>query len=135
MAMTIAVPKEVHPGERRIAATPETVAQLRKLGYEVSVETGAGAAAAFDDEAYRAAGARIVTDARALWNEADVVIKVRPPEHHPALGVEEATLLGPGATLIGFLWPAQHPSLVDALAARGANALAMDCVPRISRAQ
>ena len=135
MAMTIAVPKEVHPGERRVAATPETVAQLRKLGYEVSVETGAGAAAAFDDEAYRAAGARIVTDARALWNEADVVVKVRPPEHHPALGVDEATLLGPGATLIGFLWPAQHPSLVDALAARGANALAMDCVPRISRAQ
>ena len=135
MPMTIAVPKEVHAGERRVAATPETVGQLRKLGYEVSVESGAGAAAAFDDDAYRAAGARIVTDARALWREADVVVKVRPPMHHPALGVDEATLLESGATLIGFIWPAQQPSLVETLAARGANALAMDCVPRISRAQ
>jgi len=133
--MTLAVPKEVHPGERRVAATPDTVGQLRKLGYEVSVETGAGAAAAFDDDAYRAAGARIVTDVRALWGEADVVIKVRPPERHPTLDVDEAALLKPGATLIGFIWPAQQPALIEALAARGANALAMDCVPRISRAQ
>ncbi|CAN7319001.1 Re/Si-specific NAD(P)(+) transhydrogenase subunit alpha [Trinickia sp. LjRoot230] len=135
MAMTIAVPREVHAGERRVAATPDTVGHLRKLGYQVTIETGAGMAASFDDDAYRAAGAEVIADPRMLWRDADVVIKVRPPEFHSILGVEEATLLKQGATLISFIWPAQHASLVDALAARHANVLAMDCVPRISRAQ
>ncbi|RQR45736.1 Re/Si-specific NAD(P)(+) transhydrogenase subunit alpha [Burkholderia sp. Bp9140] len=135
MATTIAVPREVHAGERRVAATPQSVGQLIKLGYAVNVEAGAGAAASFDDDAYRAAGAQIVADSRALWAGADVVIKVRPPEFHPALAVDEATLVKPGATLIGFIWPAQNPALLEQLAARGTNVLAIDCVPRISRAQ
>ena len=134
-SMTISVPRESHAGERRVAATPETVGQLRKLGYRVLVESGAGAAAMFDDEAYRAAGAHVVSDPRALWREGDIVIKVRPPGRHAALGVDEATLLEPGATLIGFIWPAQQAALLEALAARRVNVLAMDCVPRISRAQ
>ncbi|PXW27190.1 Re/Si-specific NAD(P)(+) transhydrogenase subunit alpha [Paraburkholderia caballeronis] len=129
MAMTIAVPRETHPGERRVAATPDTVAQLLKLGYAVEIETGAGALASFDDNAYRAAGATVVSDTHALWSNADVVIKVRPPS------LEEAQRLKPGATLIGFVWPAQNPALLEAFAARNATALAMDCVPRISRAQ
>jgi len=129
MAMTIAVPRETHPGERRVAATPDTVAQLSKLGYAVEIESGAGAQAAFGDDAYRAAGARIVDDAHALWSNADIVIKVRPPSP------DEAAQLKPGATLIGFVWPAQHPALLEALAARRTTVLAMDCVPRISRAQ
>ena len=129
MAMTIAVPRETHAGERRVAATPDTVAQLLKLGYQVEVERGAGALAAFSDDAYSAAGARIVDDPHALWSNSDVVIKVRPPS------LDEAQQLKSGATLIGFVWPAQNAALLDALAARNATVLAMDCVPRISRAQ
>src|SRR5258705_5323554 len=86
MAMTIAVPREIRAGERRVAATPETVGHLLKLGFAVNVEVGAGGSAAFDDDAYRAAGAQIVSDTRTLWTGADIVIKVRAPEFNPALG-------------------------------------------------
>ncbi|MCY0855234.1 Re/Si-specific NAD(P)(+) transhydrogenase subunit alpha [Cupriavidus sp. D39] len=134
MAMTIGVPLEVHAGERRVAATPDSVRELIKLGYRVVVESGAGAQAACPDQAYRAAGADIV-DAASLWATVDVVIKVRPPQAHPTLGVEEAALLKKGATLIGFIWPAQQAALLQRLSQRCATVLAMDCVPRISRAQ
>ncbi|MFL9912911.1 Re/Si-specific NAD(P)(+) transhydrogenase subunit alpha [Paraburkholderia fungorum] len=135
MAMTIAVPREVRAGERRVAATPETVGQLLKLGFAVNVETDAGLRASFDDDAYRAAGAQVVCDTRALWADAGIVIKVRAPELNPELGLDEATLLKKGATLISFIWPAQNPALLTQLADGGTSALAMDCVPRISRAQ
>ncbi|BDB27782.1 NAD(P) transhydrogenase subunit alpha [Cupriavidus sp. TA19] len=134
MPMTIGVPREVHPGERRVAATPDSVKELLKLGYQVVVETGAGQEASFSDDDYRAAGAAIV-DAASLWASVDVVVKVRPPQVHPSLGVEEAALLKKHATLIGFVWPAQQMALLERLAQRGATVLAMDCVPRISRAQ
>lgn len=133
--MTIAVPREIRAGERRVAATPETVGQLRKLGFEVNVEAGAGLLAAFDDDAYRAAGAQVLDDTRAIWSCADIVIKVRAPEFNPALEVDEAALLKHGATLISFIWPAQNAGLLKQLAMVGVNVLAMDCVPRISRAQ
>ncbi|SOZ66744.1 pyridine nucleotide transhydrogenase (proton pump), alpha subunit [Cupriavidus taiwanensis] len=132
--MTIGVPREAHPGERRVAATPDSVKELLKLGYQVVVETGAGLEASFSDDDYRAAGAAIV-DAASLWASVDVVVKVRPPQVHPSLGVEEAALLKKHATLIGFVWPAQQMSMLERLAQRGATVLAMDCVPRISRAQ
>lgn len=132
--MTIGVPREVHPGERRVAATPDSVRELLKLGYQVVVETGAGQEASFSDDDYRAAGAAIV-DAASLWASVDVVVKVRPPQVHPSLGVEEAALLKKHATLIGFVWPAQQMPMLERLAQRGATVLAMDCVPRISRAQ
>nr|WP_116371105.1 Re/Si-specific NAD(P)(+) transhydrogenase subunit alpha [Cupriavidus taiwanensis] len=134
MPMTIGVPREVHPGERRVAATPDSVKELLKLGYQVVVETGAGLEASFSDDDYRAAGAAIV-DAASLWASVDVVVKVRPPQVHPSLGVEEAALLKKHATLIGFVWPAQQMAMLERLAQRGATVLAMDCVPRISRAQ
>ncbi|MCO4863160.1 Re/Si-specific NAD(P)(+) transhydrogenase subunit alpha [Cupriavidus sp. WGlv3] len=134
MPMTIGVPREVHPGERRVAATPDSVKELLKLGYQVVVETGAGLEASFSDDDYRAAGAAIV-DAASLWASVDVVVKVRPPQVHPSLGVEEAALLKKHATLIGFVWPAQQMPMLERLAQRGATVLAMDCVPRISRAQ
>nr|WP_116332462.1 Re/Si-specific NAD(P)(+) transhydrogenase subunit alpha [Cupriavidus taiwanensis] len=134
MPMTIGVPREAHPGERRVAATPDSVKELLKLGYQVVVETGAGLEASFSDDDYRAAGAAIV-DAASLWASVDVVVKVRPPQVHPSLGVEEAALLKKHATLIGFVWPAQQMSMLERLAQRGATVLAMDCVPRISRAQ
>ncbi|WP_434660263.1 Re/Si-specific NAD(P)(+) transhydrogenase subunit alpha [Paraburkholderia sp. A3BS-1L] len=129
MAMTIAVPREIFENERRVAATPESVAQLIKLGYEIEIEAGAGELASYSDEAYRAAGACVVDDPLELWSNADIVFKVRPPS------LEEAQRLKTGATLISFIWPAQSGALLEVLATRGATVLAMDCVPRISRAQ
>jgi H+-translocating NAD(P) transhydrogenase subunit alpha len=133
--MKLAVPKEIRPGERRAAATPETTARLIKLGFEVLIESGAGAGASFGDEDYQAAGARVVSDTRQLWQEADIVLKVQPPDQHPRLGVHEVDLLREGATIIGFLFPGKNKELVDRLARRKVTALAIDQVPRITRAQ
>jgi NAD(P) transhydrogenase subunit alpha len=127
--MKFGVPKERFAGERRVALTPESVGRLQKLGYECLVETGAGDAARFSDAAFEAAGARVVPDAAALWAEADIVAKVRPPE------ADEVTLVRSGQILISFLYPAQNAALLEDLRAKGATVLAMDMVPRISRAQ
>jgi NAD(P) transhydrogenase subunit alpha len=133
--MKVAIPKEIRFGERRVAATPQTVIRLRKLGFEVCVQSGAGIETDLTDAAYIEAGATIVEDVRALWADAGVVLKVRPPEEHPGLGVHEADLLREGATLISFVWPAQNRSLLERLCQRRITTLAMDCVPRITRAQ
>jgi NAD(P) transhydrogenase subunit alpha len=133
--MKIGVPKEIHPEEKRVAATPQTIEWLKKLGFSVAVEAGAGTAAKFSDDAYREEGAEVIADTKALWAGSDIILKVRAPEPHPALGVHEAELLKEGQTLISFIWPAQNPGLMDMLAARKATVLAMDSVPRISRAQ
>jgi len=133
--MKIGVPREVCPGECRVAASPANVKRLQKLGFSVQVETGAGLAASFDDDSYRKAGAQIVDGAAAIWEQSDIVIKVRAPMPHPDLGTHEADLLREGGTLISFIWPGQEEELVQKLASRKATVLAMDCVPRISRAQ
>jgi NAD(P) transhydrogenase subunit alpha len=133
--MRIGVPKEIHTEETRVAATPETVTQLRKLGFEVAIEAGAGANANFPDAAFQEQGAEIVADTKNLWAQSDIVLKVLAPEEHPTLQVHEAELLRDGATLISFIWPAQNTELMERLVARKATVLAMDCVPRISRAQ
>src|SRR4051794_17885795 len=125
--MRIGVPGESRPRETRVAATPSTVAALRRLGYEVLVGTGAGRASSFADDAYAEAGAQVVPDDEA-W-AADVVLRVNPP------APEELDRLASGATLIAQLAPALDPDLVQALARRPVTALAMDAVPRISRAQ
>lgn len=125
--MHIGVPRETRPRETRVAATPTTVTQLVALGYDVVVEAGAGGASSFPDEAYAATGARIGT-ADEAW-QADVVLRVNAPS------VEEIARLRDGATLIGLISPAFNPDLVEALAARPITVLAMDAVPRISRAQ
>ncbi|MTD59013.1 Re/Si-specific NAD(P)(+) transhydrogenase subunit alpha [Amycolatopsis pithecellobii] len=125
--MRIGVTRETKAGETRVAATPVTVGQLIRLGYEVVVETGAGAAASFSDEAYTAAGATIVAPDDA-WT-ADVVFRVNGP------AIEEVGRLKPDSAVVGLLAPAQNPELLAALAERGVTALAMDSVPRISRAQ
>lgn len=132
--MKIGIPKEIRPGERRVAITPETVGRLLKLGFEVAIESGAGAGASFEDAAYQAAGVAIVPDAATLWSVSDVVLKVQPPEKK-ANGAHEADLLRPGGTLISFLWPAKNKELIDRLALRKATVLAMDQIPRITRAQ
>lgn len=133
--MKIGVPKEIHANEKRVATTPEVAEQLKKLGYSVAVEAGAGSQAGFPDAAYREAGCEIVSDAKSLWKGADIILKVRAPETHPELCVDEVELINPGQTLISFIWPAQNKELLDRLASRKANVLAMDSVPRISRAQ
>jgi len=133
--MNVGIPKEVYPGERRVAATPDTAKHLQQLGFNVLIESSAGASANFTDDAYTQAECKIVPDAPTLWTEADIVLKVRPPTLHPELGKHETELLRQGSTLIGFIWPAQNPDLLDKLATRKATVLAMDAVPRITRAQ
>lgn len=135
MALTIGIPKEVHEGERRVGATPETSDELRKLGFSVVLETGAGERANFSDDLYREEGVEIISDTKMLWERSDVILKVRAPEVHPQLGIHEAELLEEGMYLISFIWPAQNPDLMERLAERKATVLAMDSVPRISRAQ
>jgi NAD(P) transhydrogenase subunit alpha len=127
--------KEIHPGERRVAATPQTVMRLQKLGFEVLVETGAGREIDCFDGTYKEAGAAIIEDARELWASSDVIIKVRPPEENAAFGVHETELLRDGGWLVGFVWAAQNKELLNRLAARRATVFAMDCIPRITRAQ
>src|SRR3954471_6573710 len=129
MATTLGVPKEVFPGEKRVATTPESAQKLRKLGYDVIVQAGAGESAGYADAQYQEVGARIVPDASGVWKEGDIILKVRQPE------ASEIELMRPGQTLIGFLWPAHSKELVAKLAARKITALAMDAVPRITRSQ
>src|SRR5512139_3548160 len=128
--MRIGVPKETAPGEKRVATVPDVVAKLIKLGFSVAVESGAGDAANFADDTYRAAGADVVGSAAELWAQSDIVFKVRPPS------ADEVALMKPGTTLIGFIWPAQNPGLMQQLASRNLTALAIDSLPRqLSRAQ
>ena len=135
MSMKIGVPKEIHAGENRVALTPETAERLQKLGYSVAVESGAGQLANFSDEAYKEAGVEVYDDVKALWAESDIVMKVRAPETHPHECVDETELLREGSTLMSFIWPAQNEELMQKLSQKKVNVLAMDCVPRISRAQ
>ena len=132
--MKVGIPKEIAAGERRVAATPVTVVRIAKLGLEVIVQSGAGETSESLDAQYAEVGATIVPDAEALYHEADLVLKVRPPQLCQN-GRHEVDLLKQGARLIGFVWPGQNAELVDMLAARKATVLAMDVMPRITRAQ
>ena len=125
--MLIGVPRELLDNESRVAATPKTVQQILKLGFEVIVEHDAGFKASFEDQAFVAAGAK-VGDAAEVW-QADIIFKVNAPTD------DEIALIKEGATLVSFIWPAQNPQLMEKLSAKKINVLAMDAVPRISRAQ
>ena len=127
--MKIGTPKEIFEGEARVAMTPDSAIQLQKLGYDCVIETGAGMAAGFSDKAYADAGVEVVKTAAALWKAADVVAKVRPPSE------AEVKKLNDGQTLISFFYPVANEALMKQAAAKGANVIAMDMVPRISRAQ
>ena len=130
MSLTIGVPRETFAGEKRVATVPDVVEKLIKLGFSVMVESGAGAGANFDDDTYVSAGAAIAKNAAELYAAVDVVFKVRAPS------LEEVAQMKEGTTLITFIWPAQNPELMDALAARKLTVLAMDSLPRLlSRAQ
>ena len=108
--MKIGIPKEVHAGEKRVATTPDVAIQLIKLGFEVAIEAGAGSAAHFSDASYVEAGVTVVKNAKEIWSESDIVLKVRGPELNPALNTEEVDLLKEKQILISFLWPAQTPN-------------------------
>lgn len=127
--MKIGVPKEIHVDERRVATTPVVAAELIKLGFSVVVEKDAGIAASFSNESYEEAGCEIVASSEDLWSQSDLILKVRAPEG------DEVGRLRAGQTLISFIWPAQNPELLQQLTNSGANVIAMDSVPRISRAQ
>jgi hypothetical protein len=121
--------KEIFDGENRVAMTPDSALQLVKLGHSCCIEAGAGAKAGFSDALYAAAGVEVLKNAKAVIEAADVLVKVRGPEE------KEAKLLREGQTLISFFWPAQNEALLKLVAERGATVVAMDMVPRISRAQ
>ena len=129
--MQIGVPRETLAGETRVAASPKSVEQLLKLGFEVCVESQAGALASFEDAAYEQAGAKVVT-ADEAW-KSDIIFKVNAPIVDESKN--EIELLKDGATLVSFIWPAQNPELMEQLSTRNINVMAMDSVPRISRAQ
>lgn len=126
--MKIGVPKEIFPGEKRVAITPEVVEKYRKMGFSVVIEKGAGAGAQISDDEFTKAGAETASAAE-VWADSDLILKVRAPE------AREVSFLRAGQTLISFIWPAQNAELMKQLQSSGANVLAMDCVPRISRAQ
>ncbi len=130
MTLQIGVPLETAHEERRVATVPDVVEKLIKLGFSVAVQSGAGTGANFSDDDYRTAGAEVVPTAADLWGRSDIVFKVRPPSS------EEVALMREGGTLIGFVWPAQNPELMQQLAAKRATVLAIDSLPRtLSRAQ
>lgn len=127
--MIISIPKETQASEKRVAIAPDNIAAFAKLGYEVVIEQEAGENANLSNSAYEEAGARIVDDANTVWSQGDLVLKVTPPS------IEEAGMIKEGATLICFVYPARNEELLQKLGERKINLLAMDCVPRISRAQ
>ena len=129
MAIRVAVPKETAPKERRVAVTPEIAGRLVKQGYTVRVEAGAGEGAYFPDAAYEAAGAEVVPDKAALYPEAELILKVQPPDE------DEVDLMQKGAVVVGFLQPHRYPERVKKMAEKGVNAFALELIPRITRAQ
>jgi len=133
--LRIGVVKEIAPGERRVALVPEAAARLVKAGFEVVVESGAGVSASHENEAYEKAGVRVLASAAEVYGQADVLLKVREPWTDAAKGIDEAALVREGATVIGLLNPSQNAALFEKLAARRVTALAMELVPRITRAQ
>lgn len=133
--MKVAVAREIREGERRVALVPESCGKMVKAGIEVAVESGAGEAAFFSDDAYREAGAQIETDVTSLLGGADLLLKVLPPAMNHAVGRHEADLMREGAMLLGSLIPSRYPDVVEKLAARKISAFSTDRIPRISRAQ
>lgn len=136
MSLTIAVPRDRLPGETRIAVTPDTARKLIELGFKVRIESDAGAAAQFSDARYAEAGAELTNDVAALYAEADILVKINGPQpQHPALPGSELDALGTNKTWISLLAPAQNEARLQAFAEGGANAISLDAIPRISRAQ
>ena len=133
--MKVAIAAEIHRGEKRISTTPEVVGKLIEAGFEVVVESGAGTGANISDELFREMGAEIARDTETAWASGDLILKVRPPEFNNELGRHEIELMPEGSHLISFIWPGQNEEMLQHFAKRKVTVLAMDSIPRISRAQ
>ncbi len=133
--MKIGIPKEIHANEMRVAMTPDIASEVMKLGFEVIVESNAGASANFDDSMFESVGAKVAPAGKDVWTESDIILKVRAPEYNDQFGFDESDMLTSGMCIIAFLWPAQNPELLEKLAKNQVTALSIDAVPRISRAQ
>ncbi len=133
--MIIAVPTETFPGERRVALTPARIAALTKAGFAVQIQAGAGQAAGFTDEAYQERQATMVADRQALITNADVVFQVRTPGANPQYGLADIPLYKAGSLVVGFADPLMQPTVMAAMAQQGVTLMAMELIPRISRAQ
>ena len=134
--MILGIPKEIVSGETRVAIVPESVGRLTgKLGYTVKVESGAGEASGFSDAEFQKEGAEIVKDAAALYSQVDVVLKIQRPVDHPVAGKHELDLMKKGGLYIGFFQPLNYPDLAKRAADAGVNVIAMDQIPRITKAQ
>ncbi|MCB1022698.1 MAG: Re/Si-specific NAD(P)(+) transhydrogenase subunit alpha [Bryobacterales bacterium] len=133
--MLVAVPKELYPGETRVALIPAGIAPLKKAGLDVAVEAGAGVAALCPDSEYETHGARIDPDRNALLGQADIVLMVRGPGDYPQYPAEDLDSIKEGAAIVAFLDPLGQPQQMQALAARGLTLFSMELIPRITRAQ
>ncbi len=131
--MRIGVPKEIHKGESRVALTPDVAEHIKKLGFDLTIEAGAGLNSKFIDNAYQ--GVTVTQEIKSLYDKSDIILKVRAPEDHPKIGLNEIDLLKEGQILISFIQPAQNEELLKKLSAKKVSVLAMDAIPRISRAQ
>ena len=127
--MIIGCPREIVKGEKRVALTPKSALELQKLGYKCQIETKCGEHAQFNDDEYKKAGVKIVKSSKVLWKTSDIIIKVRSPQE------KELSNMQPNSTLISFVWPAQNKKTLERLKKNKVSALAMDMIPRISRAQ
>lgn len=127
--MKVGIPSEISPNELRVAATPKTVKRLQKQGFEVYIQQGAGVKANFSDKDFEEAGAKLVGTAAEIYGDSDIVLKVKEP------AMEEVDMMKEGLVLLSYLWPAQNQPLLQKLADKKVNAVAMDAIPRISRAQ
>lgn len=132
--MLIGVPTETFAGEKRVALTPETAIHIQKLGHTLCVQSGAGLASNIADDLYRDAGIEVVNNAQAVYEKAGLILKVRAPDTQSSIG-DEVAMLKTGTILVSFIWPAQNEALMKSLSQRDVTVLAMDSVPRISRAQ
>ena len=133
--MKLGIPKEVYPGEKRVAATPDTAERLQKLGFEILIEKGAGAEASYLDSAYAEAGVKLIDSAEDLWKQSDWILKVRAPQVDPESGKDEVDFLDGDKGLVCFAWPDKDPELLERLRATKAAVIAIDKIPRITRAQ
>lgn len=133
--MIIAIPKETTDGEKRVAIVPESISKLKKKGYTVQIEKGAGLTAGFPDQLYEKEGAELISDVNQLYSNADILIKVNPPEIHATTKKNELEMMKKGSVFVGFFYGLSNPELAKKAALAGVQVLSMDAVPRITKAQ
>ncbi|MEJ5306096.1 MAG: Re/Si-specific NAD(P)(+) transhydrogenase subunit alpha [Ignavibacteria bacterium] len=133
--MIIGIPKEIYPGENRVAMVPDVAGKLIKKGFDVLIETNAGLNAGFTNEEYEKVGVKVLDDLKELYSKSDIVLKVQRPVEHPQYGKNELELMKPGSLLITFMYSLHYPELAKKAAELGINVISMDAIPRTTLAQ